>query len=389
MCWKIYEELENTKIIICHQIRSKNLQKSTFFARYTLSTLDVITETAMGSCINAQENPNQIYVQKIYEASELLLERVTTFYYWFDLGFKIFGYQKQQKLQEGIKIMTEFTRKIVLDRIETKKRERVDGDSDSAGPILNRNKKQLAFLDLLIEQYFENKIDLNGICEEVDTFMFEGHDTTSSALAFCNFLLGEKSSSAYTINQKLVSELDKFLPDAEISENLSSQEIFRQKLVNFQILPEDLEKLSYLDAVIRESLRMYPSVPQISRDIKAQKSRLFNPVKSIYQMVLHTVGRDERYWSDPNLFVPERWLVDENGLDTSHDLLSDLGENSDPTKFEKYKNQGQKLHPYAWLPFSLGSRNCIGQRFALMEMKVFIAFMVNFLNGKIWCRKMN
>lgn len=185
--------------------------------------------------------------------------------------------------------------------------------------------------------------------------MFEGHDTTSSALTFINFLLADKSATF--INQKLSDEIDQYLPDVDEDDSdlnyLSGKEKFKRKLDKFWIDNDDFENLNYLDAVIRESLRLFPSVPIMSREKKSSTNWPLVPVSSVC-FLTYKVGRDSRYWSQPLDFIPERWTG------------------------EKYPNEGQKINPYAWMPFSVGSRNCIGQRFAMLEMKIFIVFVMKF-----------
>lgn len=140
MCLKIYEEIEKTENFDQKSNSEKQNCVIDFFARYTLSTLDVIAETAMGENINAQDNPGQPYVTEIYKATELLLERILRFYLWPVFGFKFFGGQKFRDWVKGCKIMKDFTMNIISNRIENRRQEKQEEDG---------TKKQLAFLDLL------------------------------------------------------------------------------------------------------------------------------------------------------------------------------------------------------------------------------------------------
>jgi len=100
--------------------------------------------------------------------------------------------------------------------------------------------KRVAFLDMLLKiKHTDGTLTFNDIQEEVDTFMFEGHDTTTSAASWTTHLLGSHPE----IQKKVQDELDSVLQGSE------------RHLTN-----EDLGNLKYLECVIKEGLRLFPPV---------------------------------------------------------------------------------------------------------------------------------
>ncbi|XP_018360463.1 PREDICTED: cytochrome P450 4C1-like, partial [Trachymyrmex cornetzi] len=73
------------------------------------------------------------------------------------------------------------------------------------------------------------------------------------------------------------------------------------------------------------------------------------PAKTNVHLNIYGLHRDPNFWPNPEIFNPDRFLLD------------------------KIRNR----HPYSYLPFSAGPRNCIGQRFALLEMKAMIASLIH------------
>lgn len=98
----------------------------------------------------------------------------------------------------------------------------------------------------------------------------------------------------------------------------------------------DFNKLEYLECVLKETLRLYPSVPFISRitGVETRMNGLILPAKSTVNVHIYDVMRDPKHFVEPNAFKPERFM-------------------NDATK---------RRHPFAFVPFSAGSRNCIGKR---------------------------
>ncbi|XP_020294945.1 cytochrome P450 4C1-like isoform X3 [Pseudomyrmex gracilis] len=109
---------------------------------------------------------------------------------------------------------------------------------------------------------------------------------------------------------------------------------------------QEISQLKYLDRVIKESRRLYPTIPYIVRklsdDTKIGDYTIPNNTRvHILILLLH---RNPAIWPDPLKFDPDRFLP------------------------ENIKS----MHPYAYIPFSAGPRNCIGQKFATLEEKIIL-----------------
>ncbi|KAL6420184.1 hypothetical protein ACFW04_012265 [Cataglyphis niger] len=191
-------------------------------------------------------------------------------------------------------------------------------------------KKRLAMLDLLIAVSRDNLLSDSDIREEVDTFMFEGHDTTAMGITFALLLLAEHKD----IQERVRIEVENAMQESEGKLTMRS-----------------LQNLSYLERCLKEALRLYPSVPVISRNVE-EDVKLHSyviPAGTMLVLNIYGVHRDPNFWSNPEVFDPDRFL---------------------PERI-------QKRHPYSYLPFSAGPRNCIGQRFGLLELKAMIAPLIH------------
>ncbi|CAG7716464.1 unnamed protein product [Allacma fusca] len=147
--------------------------------------------------------------------------------------------------------------------------------------------------------------------------MFEGHDTTAAGFTWSLYLLAKN-------------------PEHQALVHIELDEIFGND-THRSITTNDLPKMKYLDLCIKEALRLYPSVPLIARKVK-QEFRLDNetlvPPGVDIAMSPWLTHRDPNIYPEPENFLPSRHTP----------------ENS------------SGRHPYAYIPFSAGLRNCIGQR---------------------------
>ncbi|XP_054707878.1 LOW QUALITY PROTEIN: cytochrome P450 4V2-like [Uloborus diversus] len=322
--------------------------------------LDIICETAMGYKLNAQDGNGEAkrYTEVIHRAAKLIVERVfQPWTYHDDSYFRFFP--KGRELKQLADVMQNFSRKV----IEEKKASLLEQAKDS---IANNNctdedklsKKRSVFLEFLLEHHLKNpSFTLNDVQEEVCTFMAAGHDTTAITLRWVLLLLGLHPD----IQDAVIRELDSVFGSDPLK----------------PVTHDDINELNYMDCVIKETLRLYPPLPIIGRevtgDIEIEEEPVCQdspkdvlsvsglgielaipfikhiiPKGSVVVFHIYMLHRDPEVFVNPRKFNPARFLP-ENNADRS---------------------------PCAFIPFSVGHRNCIGQRFAMMELKVILSHIL-------------
>ncbi|KAJ8735681.1 hypothetical protein PYW07_007301 [Mythimna separata] len=287
-------------------------------------TLNSICETAMGTQLS-EMNTAKSYKTAIYDIGTIFYKRFVRMYLYPDF---IFNLSPMGRLQNKyLKVVHGFTENVIQQRREYIERHGLnineDYDDDS---YVYKKKKKTAMLDLLLSAEKEGHIDRIGVQEEVDTFMFEGHDTTASGLTYCFMLLANHKE----IQDKIFEELKDIFGDSDRP-----------------IKMEDLPKMKYLECCIKESLRLYPPVHFISRNINEETvlSNYTVPAGTFCHIIILHLHLREDLFKNAQKFDPDRFLP-ENSVGR---------------------------HPYSYIPFSAGPRNCIGQKFAMMEMKIAVA----------------
>ncbi|XP_060524522.1 cytochrome P450 4c3-like [Cylas formicarius] len=282
-------------------------------------TLETINETSMGVKLDVSTTEGKRYKNAIYGLGNLLNERVLKPWFYQDLTYFLSPSGRLSlKLTD---IMHKFTDKVVRNREKNFEQFKIiDQHVDDS----YSSRKKLAFLDILLNAKLQDGIiDDVGIRDEVNTFMFEGHDTTAVNLTFALMLIACHQNVQENIYQEIMQVLGN---DPE-------------KLPSYN----DLQELQYMERCIKESLRLYPSVPLIVRkteeDIETRVGII--PKGSEVFVHIYDLHRNPDVWPDPEKFDPDRFLLD----------------------------NCKTRHPYAYIPFSAGPRNCVGQKFAVLEMK--------------------
>jgi cytochrome P450 len=160
--------------------------------------------------------------------------------------------------------------------------------------------------------------------DEVMTLLLAGHETTALALSWA-FLLLDRHPEA---RDRLEAELGAVLGSEPAS-------------------PADVPALPYTQAVVNETLRLYPPAYVTGREAVRDTTIGGVPIPKghIILISMYTTHRDPRFFREPDAFRPERWL---DGLE-------------------------KRLPRAAFIPFGLGSRKCIGASFAMMEATLLLA----------------
>ena len=292
----------------------------------SLAKLDSICQTSMGVKVDAQHSPSSEYVQAINSMTALIQLRQRSPWLW---SRWLYRFTPSGRLYyKNLGILHRFTRDVIHKSIESRKEGHRE-ERRGSGEDRREMKRKKVFLDMLLDLYDSGEIDIAGIQEEVDTFMFEGHDTTAASLSWTLYELGRKKNRP--IQEKLYQEI------SDIDPNLS--------------IVEAVKSCRYLDAVIKEGMRLHPPVPIFSRtakeDVVVENKNI--PRGTEIGIFVYALHRNPEYWDDPDDFIPERFLDEKHA----------------------------RRHPYSYIPFSAGSRNCVGQKFAMLEEKIMLYHLIS------------
>ncbi|XP_068626843.1 cytochrome P450 4C1-like [Battus philenor] len=282
-------------------------------------TLNSICETAMGIKLDEESQSfAKAYKHGVFQLASFAIQRTIRPWIHSDFTFSLSELGRKQKTI--LHMMNKFRDRVIDLRRESFNQNVFNMDDND----VYAGKKRRAMLDLLLEAERNGAIDADGIKEEVDTFMFGGHDTAATALQYALMLFANNPDT----QDKVVQEYNNIFGPNDLSLSL-----------------HDLAKLKFLDCCIKECLRLYPSVPVILRNINedVQLKDYVIPAGTECCILIYDLQRRDDQFDDPNAFKPDRFMT------------------TKPT-----------WHPYSFIPFSAGPRNCIGYKFAMIEMKLAI-----------------
>jgi len=237
--------------------------------------------------------------------------------------------------------------KILFNVIEERRRSKLEEETTPSS-----QDRPLDLLDLMISSVDEESgkgLNNEELRSNMVIFFLAGHDTTAHSLSAALFLLAsnpEQQDLARDEVRRIVG----------IKHDLATIEKWDDKdgKPTRAYIPdyEEQRECDYLTAVVKETLRLFPAVPNLPSRMTTKDVSLGGvtiPAHTVCSINIFSLHHSEKLWKDPFKFKPERFMKKE-------------GEEGD---------EGLK-YPYGWNPFGGSVRSCIGQEFSMIEQRMFL-----------------
>nr|UOU03255.1 cytochrome P450 3049B1-3 [Brachionus rubens] len=190
------------------------------------------------------------------------------------------------------------------------------------------------FLTTMIKNYQNSDFVIEDMIDEFVTFFITGQETTANLMAALVLELGQRPE----ILKKVKDEID--------------FEIGSKRTIGC----EDVQKLKYLNSVIKETLRVWSVIPFLGRtnDVPFKIGKYDIPIGSDILTCSYVSGKMEEFFPNPLEFDPER-----------------------------FHSNKHEIKNYTYFPFGMGTRICIGMNFSQIETKVLMVKLIQNFDFKL------
>ncbi|EIE80422.1 hypothetical protein G6F46_012660 [Rhizopus delemar] len=309
-----------------HKISESNTEYTEIEVSKSLSlaTLDVIGITAFGQDFKSLSYYGTEKMNRLSKAYLSIFSNEMATMQILSIVFPILRYLPTKRNREEAKMLRwikEESAALVEAGIQRDQEEKRSGK-------INQSKDLLALMVNLIDEDTGKGFTKEELRDQCLTFLAAGHETTSNTLCWCLWLLAQNQD----IQDKLRAEILPLFKDGKIS--------------NY----DAVNAIPYLDYVCRETLRLIPTVPDTNR---------INRVPVV--LGSYVIPKDTTFHIPP--VVSQR----------SKEIWGEDADEFNPSRWEKSENIG---NAYQYFPFLAGGHQCIGHKFATVEMKVLLSILI-------------
>ncbi|KAI5754782.1 hypothetical protein M8J77_011430 [Diaphorina citri] len=295
-----------------------------------LATLNALLRSSFGVDFEIQQNylSEHPYLEAVDTSFQIFLLRVLRPWLLIDFFYSRSGYKAQAKKSRSFQ--KDFISS-VIERIKTKIRQEKETSLKSKED--GSEKLFVPFVELVLRDKIDphtphgNFMSDRDLIQEMGGILNAGFGTVKTTISIILNLLAVHPN----IQEDVYNEIQAILgndPD---------------KVPTY----EQLQKLDLLNRVIKETMRLYPAVPIVARS-SPEELHLCGytiPAGVTIAVFIYGLHRHPQHWPNPEQFNPDRFLPSESS----------------------------KRHPNAFMPFSLGARNCLGYKYAMLQMKVTVS----------------
>ncbi|XP_053691287.1 cytochrome P450 4c21-like [Sabethes cyaneus] len=290
----------------------------------TRCTLEMVCATTIDCNINEDPEADK-FSHLIDKVAEFILNRFKNPLLCVE---SIYRLTKQYKLEETTRMeLSKFVTKV----FHNTKAQRAKRETFSEKANDEDYRKPKIFIDQLLDLYDQKIFNDIEVFDNVVTMIVAGTDTSGTVMGFVSHMLAIYPH----LQEKVFQEISEVFPANE----------------NLHFTPEKLNQLQYTEMFIKETLRHFPLGPIFVRaplsDIELDEVQV--PAGTTLMICIYNLHYRQDIWG------PE-------------------AEEFNPDNFSPERTENR--HPFAFLPFSGGIRNCIGYRYAMISMKVMMVHLL-------------
>ncbi|XP_050434190.1 cytochrome P450 4V2-like [Adelges cooleyi] len=288
--------------------------------------MDTIGRTALGEEFNSQNKENHDFRNNYERLAEIFAYRISNPWFLISSLFSLSSKKHEQRNSQHL--MHKFVNGVIQKKkVETNEKAKtmINGCRDEDCSY----QKVKSLIEILLAN--EHQISHEEMRDELITIISAGHETTAKANSLIIFMLAHHQDVQQIVYQEINS-------------------IFSDGNLNRPPTYEDLQKMEYLERVIKETMRLYPAVPLVLRQVENEMmiGKYLIPADTVIAIPIYCLHLNPQSYKDPEKFNPDNFLPD----------------------------VCRSRHPYAYIPFSGGTRNCIGMKYAMLQMKTAISTLV-------------